>query len=433
MERLKLGNKLWCVSSVAGLLVLLLLVGAVVLGCSQEAGNKLVQDEALKKEYEAVYTAAASEDEVAVALVGFEAAHPQHFQSKVDLAQRYFAEGEYVLSYQYLQRALALMAESDTETISFGVEADSMELMYRLLSYLCLFRGDVVQAEDFSRKALSYAEQGAKAENQDAYRAPALYLLGLVLSTSAEGEALSQSERLQEALTSFDEAYALSPTMISSSHLLAYGKLLVQAQRGAEAEKVLEDYFVLGNLNLDTLSIGKTMYSTTGNQMKAKICEFLAYEYLVGGISVEAAVAEGLEIESFGEKNWLSEYEALVESRDEAEKMADSGEFFGKSFCEVAFKMAKGHGTKGDITTLLELEGYFVNFPSYYWLLWQLATEVLDQQQLQRFIPALKKVISLNQQGIYAQQARTAIMKLLENQDLSANVVADAVLDKVLF
>ena len=95
--------------------------------------------------------------------------------------------------------------------------------------------------------------------------------------------------------------------------------------------------------------------------------------------------------------------------------------------------MAKGHGTKGDITTLLELEGYFVNFPSYYWLLWQLATEVLDQQQLQSFIPALKKVISLNQQGIYAQQARTAIMKLLENQDLSANMVADAVLDKVLF
>ena len=417
----------------AGLLVLLLLVDAVVFGCSQEAGNKLVQDEALKKEYEAVYTAAASEDEVAVALVGFEAAHPQHFQSKVDLAQRYFAEGEYVLSYQYLQRALALVAESDTETISFGVEADSMELMYRLLSYLSLFRSDVVQAEDFSRKALSYAEQGAKAENQDAYRAPALYLLGLVLSTSAEGEALSQSERLQEALTSFDEAYTLSPTMISSSHLLAYGKLLVQAQRGAEAEKVLEDYFALGNLNLDTLSIGKTMYSTTGNQMKAKICELLAYEYLVGGISVEAALAEGLEIEAFGEKNWLSEYEALVESSDEAEDSADSGEFFGKSFCEVAFKMAKGHETKGDITTLLELEGYFVNFPSYYWLLWQLATEVLDQQQLQSFIPALKKVISLNQQGIYAQQARTAIMKLLENQDLSANVVADAVLDRVLF
>ena len=417
----------------AGLLVLLLLVDAVVFGCSQEAGNKLVQDEALKKEYEAVYTAAASEDEVAVALVGFEAAHPQHFQSKVDLAQRYFAEGEYVLSYQYLQRALALVAESDTETISFGVEADSMELMYRLLSYLSLFRSDVVQAEDFSRKALSYAEQGAKAENQDAYRAPALYLLGLVLSTSAEGEALSQSERLQEALTSFDEAYTLSPTMISSSHLLAYGKLLVQAQRGAEAEKVLEDYFALGNLNLDTLSIGKTMYSTTGNQMKAKICELLAYEYLVGGISVEAALAEGLEIEAFGEKNWLSEYEALVESSDEAEDSADSGEFFGKSFCEVAFKMAKGHGTKGDITTLLEIEGYFVNFPSYYWLLWQLATEVLDQQQLQSFIPALKKVISLNQQGIYAQQARTAIMKLLENQDLSANVVADAVLDRVLF
>ena len=439
MERLKLGNKLRLMPLMALLpviqvLVLLALMGVVVFTCSscvQEAGHKLLQDEALKKTYESVYKATASKEEMVVALVGFEAEHLQHFQSKVDLAQLYFTEGEYVLSYQYLQRALALVKDADE--IPLGVETASLELLYRLLSYLCLFRGDVVQAEAYGRMALSYAEQGAEAENHDEYSAPALYLMGQVLYASGENEDFIQSEKLQEALSSFDKAYALNPTMISSTHLLGYGNLLVHNHRGAEAEKILEDYFSLGNVNLETLSIAQQIYRATENQVKVKICEFLAYEYLVGGISADAAKEKGLEKEIISEKNWLSEYENLIDALVNAENESESNDFFGKSFCEVAYKLAKGHETKSDMATLLEIEGYFVNFPSYYWLLWQLAKDVLEPGQLEGFVPALKKIVSLNNQGIYAQQARAEIMKLLENDDFSSNLGADSMLDRILF
>ena len=90
MERLKLGNKLRLMPLMALLpviqvLVLLALMGVVVFTCSscvQEAEHKLLQDEALKKTYESVYKATASKEEMAVALVGFEAEHPQHFSQR---------------------------------------------------------------------------------------------------------------------------------------------------------------------------------------------------------------------------------------------------------------------------------------------------------------------------------------------------------------
>lgn len=424
MERLKLGNK--------GPYLVLMAICMVFAAssCTQNTGKNLLQDEHVQKAYESVF-AASSGNEVAVALVGFEAEHPEHFQSKVDLAQLYFAEGEYVLSYQYLQRALALV--EDATGIPSGVEGASLELMYRLLAYLCLYRGDVIHAESYGRLALSYAEQVAESEDRDEYRAPALFLMGQVLYASGENEDFSQSERLQEALSSFDKAYALIPTMISSTHLLGYGNLLVHNHRGAEAEKMVEDYFALGNVNLDTLAIAKVIYEASGNQQKATICEFLAYEYLVGGISEEAAISEGLENGAVSEKKWLTEYESLVESFDEAENLAESEDFFGRRFCEVASKMAKGHGTKSDMATLLEIEGYFVNFPSYYWLLWQLAKDVLDQKQVEGFVPVLKKIISLNQQGIYGKHARGEIIKMLKNDDFLVNGEIDSMLDRVLF
>lgn len=398
--------------------------------CTQNMGKNLLQDELVQKAYESVF-AASSGSEVAVALVGFEAEHPEHFQSKVDLAQLYFAEGEYVLSYQYLQRALALV--KDATGIPSGVEGASLELMYRLLAYLCLYRGDLIHAETYGRLALSYAEQVAEGEDRDEYRSPALFLMGQVLYASGENEDFSQSEKLQEALKSFDKAYSLNPTMISSTHLLGYGKLLVQAQRGTEAQKMVEEYFALGNVNLDTLAMAKVIYEACGNHQKATICDFLAYEYLVGGISEEAAISEGLENGAVGEKKWLAEYEALVEPFGEAENLAESGDFFGKSFCEVAYKMAKGHGTKSDLDALLEIEGYFVNFPSYYWLLWQLASAILDQESIEIFIPALKKCISLNPSGIYATQARQEIKNLLESEDFAQSAIKDSLLDSILF
>ena len=122
-----------------------------------------------------------------------------------------------------------------------------------------------------------------------------------------------------------------------------------------------------------------------------------------------------------------------MEPFGEAENLAESEDFFGKRFCEVAYKMAKGHGTKSDLDALLEIEGYFVNFPSYYWLLWQLASAVLDQEQVEGFVPALKKIVSLNQQGIYGKHARGEIMKLLESDDFLVNGENYSVLDRVLF
>ncbi|MEE0134196.1 MAG: hypothetical protein U0I22_10420, partial [Treponema sp.] len=146
-----------------------------------------------------------------------------------------------------------------------------------------------------------------------------------------------------------------------------------------------------------------------------------------------AAISERLENGAVGEKKWLSEYEALVEPFGEAENLAESGNFFGKSFCEVASKMAKGHGTKSDLDALLEIEGYFVNFPSYYWLLWQLASAVLDQESIEIFIPSLKKCISLNPSGIYATQARQEIKNLLESEDFAQSAIKDSLLDSILF
>lgn len=430
METLKFFNKLSYV------IFTVVLVGFVCSSCSQVTGKQQPQDEILKEEYEAVYTSAASAEALVVALVGFEAEHPKHFQSKLDLAQLYFAEGEYVLSYQYLQRALTLVEGNDFSPASSKIDAASMELLHRLLGYLCLFRGDLLHAEEYGRMALSYAENVAEGESGDEFCVPGQYLMGQVLYSSAESEDFSQSDRLQEALNYFDRAYSTMPTMIAAPHLLGYGKLLVQANRVQEAESLVEEYLSLGNWNLDTASIAKTIYEAGGNQEKAAICEFLAYEYLVGGISEEAAQSWGSEYEVLSEsagKKWLSEYEALVESCTEAENQMESGDFFGKRFCEIANKMAQGRETKSDLDGLLEIESYFVNFPSYYWLLWQLSTEVLDQEATETFIPALKKCISLNSSGIYAKLARHEIKKLLGNRDFAQSETKDSLLDSILF
>ena len=144
MEKLKLAIFLCVVAVVACCIVLM--------GTSCSAAASLEEEQTVDGAYQALLDSGLVGEALVAAVVEFEAAHPRHGKSKLDLGTLYFSSGEHLLSWQYLQRALAL---SDAqERTKAGFEATDMEHLHRLLGYLCLFRGDLA-AEDLTAYAMT--------------------------------------------------------------------------------------------------------------------------------------------------------------------------------------------------------------------------------------------------------------------------------------
>lgn len=435
MEKLKLIIILCCVTLVVSSVVFL------ATSCSW-TGEQVVSDETLQESYEKLYLGSASQEELVASLVEFEVTNPNHFKSKLDLAQWYFSLGDHVLSWQYLQRALSLANESGfrLEFKDFSGDSDDsfiisnqisqlnipdgltdidLELLHRLLAYLCLFRDDVQGAEKYSKTSLALSEYHFNSlENPNI--APSLYLMGQVMFSLAEDEDFSQKETMEKALGNFDRAYTLNPQGLASIHLLGYGKLLAQVQRTNEAEFIVEEFLKINSVNPDTLLIAQEIYTNTNNTYKERICNFLAEDYVLGILSLD-------DKNLIRETNWISEYKKLIDSVEEKNSKTNSehsggnqGEnvylkekFFGETYCQVSLRSKEGRITNGDLDSLVAVEPYFVNFPSYYWLLWSVAKE-LGYSEV--FIPALKKIIALNPTGIYAKAARQELQNLVVTQ-----------------
>lgn len=455
MEKLKLTTIFCCVTLAVSCVVF------VATSCSQ-TGEQVVSDRALQESYEELYLSANSQQELVASLIEFEVANPAHFKSKLDLAQWYFSQANHVLSWQYLQRALSLADEAgfgmefeDSATdgddstlisnqisqmnIPDGLTDIDLELLHRLLGYLCLFRDDINGAEKYGKTSLALTDYHCSrlGNTDEGLVVPSLYLMAQVLFSMAEAEDFIQEETIENALEYYDRAYKLNPQGLASMHLLGYGKLLVRVQRTNEAEAMVEEFFRRNAVTLDTILVAQEIYAATNNDYKEKICSFLGEDYVLGllGLDDESPVT--------GE-NWISEYKKLVDMREENKiSKTNSGhsvvvpgesdyqeeKFFGETYCEAALRYKEGRIVKGDLDSLVGLEPYFISSPSYYWLLWTVAKDLGNGEA---FIPALKKTIALNPSGVFARAARQEIQNLVATQ-VSDEKENHSLLDSILF
>lgn len=395
MEKLKLAI-IFCT-------VAFVLCCGVFVATSCSASTPLAEENELEATYQSLLDSDLQGEALVAAVVEFEAAHPRHGRSKLDLGAFYFSSGEHLLSWQYLQRALSL-AESQGEE-KMGFEAADMEHLYRLLGYLCLFRGDVAVAENHGRRALEWMES-----------VPSSYLLAQVLYQQAAASSDWQGERAAEALAVFGKCFDAGVAMATATQVYSYGRLLVEGNRSQEALSLLESYLALGNWDGDRLFMAAELYGLCGRDQMAKFCGQLAREYAAGWVTENQAVAAGYSLVATSSANDL--WRELESVDFEAGETASLAEQAISCYGEVVLRQLEGRATKSDLESLVAVESCFVNFPSYYWLLWQVARQALPDVSeggaaAATFVPALKKVVALNPEGLYAEGARVALLDLV--------------------
>lgn len=409
MEKLKLAIFLCVVAVVACCIVLM--------GTSCSAAASLEEEQTVDGAYQALLDSGLVGEALVAAVVEFEAAHPRHGKSKLDLGTLYFSSGEHLLSWQYLQRALAL---SDAqERTKAGFEATDMEHLHRLLGYLCLFRGDLAAAEEHGRRALEWEESIS-----------ASYLLAQVLYQQAAASGNWQGDQAVEARAVFGKCFEAGAAMATATQVYSYGRLLVEGDGPQEALSLLETFLERGKWEVGSLMVAAELYGLCGREQEAQLFSHLAQEMAAGLLPKSQVVAAGYSVaaDSPAMDFWR---ELEMASTEAAFPEAGSGaNHVARLYGRVLLRQLEGRATKSDLESLVEVEPFFVKLPSYYWLLWQVARQsVPDVSEggaaAATFVPALKKVVALNPEGLHAEGARLALLDLVSN--------SQEVLDAVLF
>lgn len=409
MEKLKLAIFLCVVAWVA--------CCGVFVATSCSASGLPSEEEGLEEAYQSLLEANLQGESLVAAVVEFEAAHPRHGKSKLDLGSFYFSSGEYLLSWQYLQRALSL-SDSQEPTKS-GFEAADMEHLHRLLGYLCLFRGDLAAAENHGRRALERLDS-----------VPASYLLAQVLYQQAEASGDWQGAQATEARAVFKKCFEAGAAMATATQVYSYGRLLVERDGPQEALSLLETFLERGKWDVDSLMMAAELYGRCGREQGSQLFGHLAQELAAGLLSKEQVVAAGYSVAA--DSPAMDFWRELETASPEATspETASGADHVASLYGRVLLRQLEGRATQSDLESLVEVEPFFVNLPSYYWLLWQVARQSVPDvaeggTAASTFVPALKKVVALNPEGLYAEEARLALLDLVsESQE---------VLDAVLF
>ncbi|MBR5866638.1 MAG: hypothetical protein IKZ04_01890, partial [Spirochaetaceae bacterium] len=79
-----------------------------------------------------------------------------------------------------------------------------------------------------------------------------------------------------------------------------------------------------------------------------------------------------------------------------------------------------------DFIQLLSLEPYFIQFTSFYWLVWE-SVKILTFDERINFLSVLKKIIALNPDGMYADFARKEILELMSCEENLSNEMFDRI------
>jgi tetratricopeptide (TPR) repeat protein len=358
----------------------------------------------MEKEYESIKNSGLIGEALLKRLSEFELRNMGHFNSKIDLGGYYLLAGDIGSAEDYFRRAEALVQEAPTD----GDTEKNITIMYGSLARLHFIGGEY-------DPALEYAEKAAAGDNEEAL--PYRYLQGHIFLEKGE---------IERALEIFDPLFASHPNTASPDDIRAYMYLLAAANRLREAAVMADLFFEKGRYFPGLGLFASSVYEASGQAEKAVYAAFLDSEYQCGYQEMDSSA-------------FLKNIDTLEQELEAQEKLGPAAgalnlvrsiydesrapvqyepSFFAGEYISLKKKIldagrAAGVSlTEADFNRYLAMEHYFLLFPEYYWNLWQ-GAGLLNGSLRADYIPALERIIVLDREGVYAQQAWDEISKTL--------------------
>lgn len=365
-----------------------------------------------KKYDKLINTATDDISSVIKSITEFEIENPKHFESKIFLAEYYYAMDDYDNAENYLKRA-----EKVKNHAAKATKQDNLAKLYAYLARLSFIKKDY-------NAVVNYANTTSKYDKENHY-----------LIDFLKGHAYVAMENDEEAIKIFDAAYAQNADKATPNDLQAYMYLLNQANRMDECKDIINKYLETGNWFYGLGQFCSGVYEKCGNIQESLFFAFMDYEYYSSmGQADDVRFVENLKnVEAALKTN--GQYETAAPALNLILGLyTNVGNYSGKvspcfisDYLIIRHKIMTHDVTQLDFNVLLGMENYLSAFPVYYWSIWE-TVKILDEDSLKSFLPVLKKVIALSPTSRYSDMARNEITRVF-----GIRITADSDLDLLLF
>ena len=360
-----------------------------------------------QKEFLLIVESNSNKSEIVTQVKEFEINHPNHFESKLFLAEYYISIGDVDSAFDYLKRAEVVKKKASKENKDINYSR-----LYGYLATIYVSRGEISIAEDYVNKAINYDEKHISGYE---------YLLGHIYVLK---------ENKDKALTIFNDIYSKRPDIATASDLQTYMYLLAEAEDYQKCIEVINVYFGTGQWFAGLGTFSSSIFEKAGMLQESLLCAFLEYEYYS---SMTTSNNEKY-LENIGNVEKLCRENGTIDTvlpvlaliknlYTVNEILSDEvhGNFITK-YLILRNKINEKKIKEEELGILLSLESYFRAFPSYYWAIWE-SIKIIDDSQSKNYISVLKKVIALSPSSDLSVKAREEIKKIFgfsnsENIDL---------------
>lgn len=326
-------------------------------------------------------------------IFSFEIEHPEHFESKLDLAKLNLFAGNYEKAWEYLRRAEGIYKNSKKTKIS----KSELSSMYGTFASLYLISNNLTEAE-------KYINEACKIHKFGAYYG---YLKGQI------DFALQKKDSAWEM---FEKTYKRFPSEISISELRTYMYLAAEKKEYKKALKLLELYFEKGTYFPGLGLFASGVYEKNDDYEKSVFMAFLDYEYqscfsnqddskfvtnLTNAISTS---------ENEGNQKGVVALKAVQSLYTGDTFPIIETDFFAYKYLYYKYKYQYSQLTPNDVNYYLSIENKMATFPVYYWILYDVASKS-DENEYSNLIFMLEKILLLDK-SLYTKKARIELGKL---------------------
>jgi tetratricopeptide (TPR) repeat protein len=374
------------------------LLWACVLGAAAGAGAIGFggSDRPAAQEYRRITTAGLKGQALFEQLRAFEAQHPAHFESKVDLGNFFVLTGDYERAAEYLARAESVLKNC-------GTDATGKEHKQVFFYCMALVAGSTDKPED----ALAWLEKASAVGDEGAY----WYLKAALLADRGDKDA---------AIAQYEAALAQHPEALTAKALRALTDLYADAGRYEEAATTLDSFYDLGTYDPGFGDWASGVYEKAGQPGKSLLAAWLDLDYVH---------SQGVVDEAFM-KLRLDQAEAYLREKGLWDQAGDdvylARAAFGfapaptvgspkrdysflRSYVLMRGRLAGGHYTDpGLFDDLQDMEGFFLHCPNYYALVWETAA-ALGAENKAKYASCLEKAITMGAEPALDRRMRVSL------------------------
>jgi tetratricopeptide (TPR) repeat protein len=351
----------------------------------------------MDKEYGRIRASGLTGDAMREALIEFEFNNPNHFNSKVDIADNFYSTSNMERALGYLLRAEKLVPKKpyDEEAKKYTI------IMYALLGRIFLSQGEYDKAMDYAEKAVAVDDETGKRHR------------------FLQAHILIGQQKQDEALALFYELYKTQRDTMVIEDVKTFMYLLAAKGRYSDCAEMVDLYFNNGPFYPGLGIFAASAFDNSGQPNKGILAGFLEYEYILGFREIDDSHMLG-EIEKVENllnlkgtfpisEGTLRLLRSLYDNSDVIFELGDNA-FFAEDYFVLKKKILSRSLTIAEFRHYLQLQRYFTMFPVYYWNVWQAAL-LCSPDALSNYAPALEEIIRLHKNGPYAQPAREELAK----------------------